>query len=54
MRLLAIALLCTSLAACATAAPQLQRVRDPFGKLVARSRGVRIDDKDIFANAESE
>lgn len=38
---------------CATASPQLQRVRDPFGKLVARSRGVRIDEKAIFAHAES-
>lgn len=37
---------------CASANPQLRRVRDPFGKLIAQSRGVRIDEKEIFLHAE--
>jgi len=39
---------------CGSAHPRLLRVRDPFGKLLARNRGgVLIDEKSVFAVAEA-
>lgn len=39
---------------CGTACPRLLRVQDPFGKLLARSRGgVLVDEQSVFAAAES-
>lgn len=37
---------------CATASPRLLRVQDPFGKLITQSRGVKIDETEIFKAAE--
>lgn len=40
---------------CATASPRLLRVRDPFKRLIANTRGgVIIDEKEIFACAEED
>lgn len=40
---------------CASAHPRLLRIRDPFGKLLARARGgVIIDEREVFAAAEVE
>jgi hypothetical protein len=40
---------------CASAAPRLFRVQDPFGRLVARERGgVIIEESEIFKAAESD
>ena len=38
---------------CATPHPRLIRVRNPFGKLIAKAKGsVIIEHTDIFSNAE--
>jgi hypothetical protein len=39
---------------CATPHPKLLRVRDPFGRLLARTKGVVIDERSIFAAAEAD
>ena len=39
---------------CATPHPRLLRVPDPFARLLARTKGVVIDEHAIFAAAEEE
>jgi hypothetical protein len=39
---------------CATPFPRLLRIQDPFGKLIARSRGVRLDEQQLLEAAERE
>ena len=37
---------------CATPQPQLLRIQDPFGKLITGSRGVTVDEREIYQAAE--
>lgn len=39
---------------CGTPFPRLLRIQDPFGKLIARARGVRLDERQLLDAAERE